>query len=235
MIRWRRIIGLGSALFCLLAPGAQAASFGRAALKSCDRERHEATFEGRMTMYRPGQKMQLRFTLQGWTPDERRWRRIEAPGFDAWITAPAGYGRYSYDKTVEALLAPASYRTVVNFRWREARGHIVRRERATSPVCHQPDSRPDLVVRALRHGRRGYVAEIANRGHSAAGPFAVAFLRAGEPAGSAPVGGLAAGRSTTVVMKGMPCAPGEKIEAIADSGSDVDESDEADNSRVTPC
>ena len=68
------------------------------------------------------------------------------------------------------LLAPASYRAVVDFRWRDARGKTMRTERAISPVCKQPDPRPDLVVRSVRATRTGPTsASVFNRGREAAG------------------------------------------------------------------
>src|SRR3954471_24048015 len=233
MIRWRRIIGPVAALFLVLAPAAHA-SYGKAVLTSCDKQLRTATFEGRMSALRRT-KMQLRFTLQASTPDAPRWRRIVAPGFDTWITAPAGYGRYTYDKTVEDLLAPASYRAVVHFRWKDARGRVVHAEKSTSAACKQPDSRADLIVRELRYGPKGYVALVVNRGRSAADAFDVDFLRAGKPAGTGTVAGLAPGASTTVVVPGMPCAGGEQIQAIADPRAQVDEADEENNALSAPC
>src|SRR6201999_232746 len=108
-------------LFCFAVPAAHAGPLGKAVVTSCDNDLRTATFEGRMTARR-GTKMQLRFTLQALTPDQPRWRRIDAPGFGTWISAPAAVGKYSYDKTVEQLLAPASYRAVIEFRWKNARG-----------------------------------------------------------------------------------------------------------------
>jgi hypothetical protein len=231
MIRWGRIIGVFAGLFLVLVPAAHAASYGKAVLTSCDKQLRTATFEGRITALRRT-KMQMRFTLQASTADAPRWRRVDAPGFGTWISAPAGYGKYVYDKTVEELLVGVSYRTVVQFRWKDARGRVVRSERSTSRVCRQPDSRPDLTV---RYGPKGYVAVVVNRGRSAADAFAVDFLRAGEPAGTGTVAGLAPGASTTVVVPGMACAAGQQLQAIADPRAQVDEADEENNALAAPC
>jgi hypothetical protein len=234
MIRWRPTAGLVVALFCLLAPAAHASPYGKALLTSCDKQLRTATFEGRITALR-STKMQLRFTLQAWTRDTHRWRKVDAPGFSTWITAPAGYGKYTYDKTVEDLLAPASYRAVVRFRWKNARGHVVRSARSTSASCRQSDSRADLTVRDVRYGPRGYVAVVVNRGRSAADTFNVDFLRAGKSAGTGTVAGLEPGEFTTVVVPGRPCVPGEQIQAIADPLAQVDESNEENNALLAPC
>jgi hypothetical protein len=236
MIRRRRIAGVAAVLLALLAPGAQAASpYARATLERCDRDLREAVFEGRVQSHRRAVKMQLRFTLQAQTRESRRWRKINAEGFGQWITAPAGVARYTYVKTVQELLAPAGYRTVVHFRWRDARGRLVRSERATSPVCRQPDPRPDLALRVVRHAPDGYVAVVANRGHEFSGAFEVSFVVGGEPLGTQTHLGLAPGESATLVQPGPPCRPGALIEAIVDPGAEIDEANEENDALSAAC
>ena len=76
---------------------------------------------------------------------------------------------------------PAGARELPRRSWTSAgataRGKTVRTERAISPVCKQPDARPDLVVRNVRVEDGGYVGVVFNRGREAAGPFDVDFLR----------------------------------------------------------
>ena len=134
------------------------------------------------------------------------WRKIDAAGFGAWITAPAGLGKYTYDKTVQDLLAPASYRAVVNFRWRDARGRTVRyRARGLAGLqAARLAPGPGRAQRA-RAGHRGrYVAVVFNRGREAAGAFDVDFLRDGAALGTATVAGLAPQTLVTVVLPGLP-------------------------------
>lgn len=233
MIRWRRIIGLCVALFCLLAPAANAAGLGKVTLAGCDPKAGQAVFQGRMAAFRDT-RMQLRFTLQ--VSDSRtKWRTVAADGFGVWITVPAGYGKYTYDKTVQGLLPGSNYRAVVNFRWRVGKGKTVRSERAVSPACKVPDSRPDLVLRAVADDSAGYVAKVVNRGRSAAGPFDVAFIVGGVPLGSARVAGLAPGEAIDVFMPGAACADGEALEAVVDPGSEVDEANEENDSLSASC
>jgi hypothetical protein len=237
MIRWRRIIGASAVLFVLLVQGAQARTspYAKATLVSCDREAREAVFEGRVLSVKKAAKMQLRFTLQALTPDETRWRKIDAEGFGTWITAPPPLAKYTYDKTVEELLAPASYRTVVDFRWRDRKGKTVRTERAISPVCKQPDARPDLIVRSLRFEAGEYVAVIFNRGREAADAFAVDFLADGATLGTVEVVGLTPQTPVTVMLPGPPCAAGTTMEAVADPRSEIDEADEENDSLGVLC
>jgi hypothetical protein len=237
MIRRRRIIGASAVLFVLLVPGAQARTspYAKATLVSCDRDAREAVFEGRVVSYHKAAKMQLRFTLQALTPDDTRWRKIAAASFGTWITVPPTFAKYSYAKTVQDLLAPASYRAVVDFRWRDRRGKTVRTERAISPVCRQPDARPDLVVRSLEVDAGDYVAVIFNRGREAADAFAVDFLSDSVPLGTVEVVGLAPQTTVTVMLPGPPCAAGTTVEAVADPRSEIDEADEENDSLGVLC
>jgi hypothetical protein len=226
-----RITGLCLIVFCLLAPSASAASLGKATLGKCDPAAGEAVFQGRQTALRDA-RMQMRFTLE--VAQGRKWRRVAADGFDQWISVPSGYARYTYEKTVQGLLPGSDYRAVVRFRWRSG-GRTVRSERSTSPVCRVPDTRPDLVVRKVAADGAGYVAKVVNRGRSAAGPFDVAFLVGGVPVGTARVVTLAPRASIEVFLPGPPCAEGEALEAVADPGSEVDESNEENDSARARC
>ena len=232
MFRWL----VPMVLFALLVPGtAQASSYAKASLARCDRGLNEAMFSGRMSAYRRSSKMQMRFTLQALTPDEPRWRKVDASGFGQWITVPSGFSKYTYDKTVQDLLAPASYRAVVHFRWRNARGKMIRSERAVSGICRQPDSRPDLVVRNVKADPAGYVAVVFNRGREAAGAFDVRFVRDGKLLGSARVAGLEPQTAVDVFLPGSRCAPGTPLEAVVDPLSEVDESNEFNDSVSASC
>ena len=186
MFRWL----VPMVLFAVLVPGhAQAASpYAKASLARCDRDLNEAMFSGRMSSYRRSAKMQMRFTLQALTPDEPRWRKVDA-------RASASGSRAVRVREVHVrqdrpgAARPGEYRAVVHFRWRNARGKLIRSERAVSGICRQPDSRPDLVVRNVKADSAGYVAVVFNRAE-AAGAFDVRFVRDGVLLGSARVAGL---------------------------------------------
>src|SRR4051794_6073198 len=227
MIRWRRIIGLCAALFCLFTGAAEARQslYARALLATCDKDLHEATFQGQVTQLRKGLKMQMRFTLQASTPDAPKFRKVAADTFGAWITAPASARRYTYDKTVRELLVPASYRVAIDFRWRSG-AKTVRSERALSPICRQPDLRPDLVLRSVRAERDGYTAVVVNRGKQPAGAFDVDFQRNGTSVGSSRVTGVAPGQVVDVFLPGPQCGEGEALTAVVDPRAEVDEADE---------
>jgi hypothetical protein len=242
MVRWTRILGVSVALFALPAAGAQArapqVTYGRATLVSCAKDTRQAVFEGQLRVFRQAPKMQMRFTLQASTPDAVKWRKVDAPNFGEWISAPAGVGKYTYDKTVQDLLAPASYRAVVDFRWRDRGGKTIRTEKVTSPVCKQPDARPDLVMRSVRLEDGSYVGVVFNRGRQAAGPFAVDFLVDGSSVGTVEVSGLAPQTPVTVMTPaptGAACPAGTQVQAVADARSQVDEADEENNEVSSSC
>jgi hypothetical protein len=199
------------------------------------------TFEGQIAAAGGSRRMQMRFTLQARTPDQSAWAKVAAPGFGAWITAPRGLGRYLYDKTVSGLLAPAGYRAVVDFRWRNAAGKVIKSARDTSSTCRQPDPRPNLsagaltVTPAAQPGRRRYVATLVNSGRGDAGPFEVDITREGALLGAVQVSGLAAGADRQIALAAPACTPGEQIAVVVDATHEVDESDEDDNVLSVTC
>jgi len=77
--------------------------------------------------------------------------------------------RYSYSKTVLNLSAPADYRTTVRFRWLDAGGAAIKRERVTSRVCRQPDMHPDLTATRIDAVQGGYAVVVANDGRTESG------------------------------------------------------------------
>jgi hypothetical protein len=234
VLMWRRILVIAAVAFATAPPAHAATRMGSAVLLRCDGG--VATFEGRVTAIKRAAKAQMRFTLQARTPEEPMWRSVSAPGFGSWLTAPPKAGRYVYDKTVQHLLAPAEYRALVRFRWRDAQGRVLRTESATTKVCRQPDPRPDLQIVALKTGAR-YVAVIRNTGRGDAGPFSVAFTRNGESLGLVAIAdGLKSGAQTSAVLSTAPaCVAGELIAAQADPLDEVDEADEDGNVLSQTC
>jgi CARDB len=239
MVPRATVLSLAAAL--LAAAPAHASSAGSVAVTRCDKSAQTVVFEGRISAIRHAGKMQMRFTLQTRGPEAPAWSKVSAAGFGVWITAPRGLSRYLYDKTVENLVAPASYRAVVDFRWRDASGHVLRRSRAASGVCKQPDPRPNLAVAhvgvqpAAVAGRRRYVATILNAGRGDAGPFEFDFTLDGKLLGTVTVAGLKAGKQHSVFLTATACTPGQEVTAVADARAAVDESDEDDDALSTLC
>ena len=243
-----RILMCTFAVALAAAPAAAAAvpkSARSVAVTSCVRgttdEGGAAVFEARMRSLRGAARMQLRFNLQARTPDRAKYATITAPGFGSWVSASPGTSRYVYTKRVENLLAPASYRVKLRFRWLDSSGNVLERARLYSAACRQPDPRPDLAVRSLgiqqgsTPARRRYVAFVRNTGRSAAAPSSLELSVAGTLLGSVPVAGLAPGEGTLVSIEGPACAAGDELVAEADADEAVDESDEEDNRFIRTC
>ena len=198
--------------------------------------------EGRMSTIPGAKTLRMRFDLEVRTPGRRRWTAVRAPNFGLWTTADPGTDRYIYRKRVENLAAPARYRMIVRFRWLDREGRRIARARRVTPVCRQPDLRPDLVVKRLRldpvedPDRARYVVRLRNAGATAAGPFAVAIAVGEEElpriAVAAGLDGAAARRVSVVAPR---CSPGVPVVAQVDPDAVVDERDESDNELVLPC
>jgi CARDB len=192
-----------------------------------------ATFEARVHPVHGSERMQVRFTLQVRRPGLPGWRRV--PAAEEWHTSFPGVRRYSYSRTVRNLAAPASYRTVVRFRWLDEHGDVIRRSRAVSRVCRQPDMRPDVAATAIVAVPGGYEVSLRNDGRTAAGPLDVALTAGSNALAPVVLDGLAAGEQRTALFSGPPCAPGEPLTATADAAGAVAERDEHDNVLVAPC
>jgi hypothetical protein len=195
-----------------------------------------ATFDARVRAAGGSDRMQVRFTLQ--VRDDAtgtRWRKLVATGFEEWLTSGAGVRRYTYTRTIQNLAAPASYRTVVRFRWLDADGLVLRSTRVTSATCRQPDLRPDLVPLRLERapgldGRTRYTAVVRNTGRSPAGPFDVALDDAVEH-----VEALAPGEQRAITFTAPACAAGATQTLTLDPGAAVVERDEDDNVLAATC
>jgi hypothetical protein len=223
-----------------LAPAAQAKG-ARAVLVSCDRTGHAAAFDGRMDARAGAPTMQMRFRLQVSQPGDAAWRSVTVPGFGAWTTSGAGRPGYVFTRRVEHLLAPASYRVQVRFRWRDAAGAVVATAAAVSKPCRQPDSRPDLAVTrieirpAAAAGQRRYAVTVRNSGRSAAPASSVSLELGGGPPLVTSLGALAPGASAVVGFGAPACEAGTAVVATADAADTVDEHDEDDDVLTLTC
>jgi hypothetical protein len=243
-----RVAILALLALALAAPAANAGVprwAAKAVLDDCERgaddTERSAVFEGQMRTLRGAARMQMRFTLQAHTPDSTRWSVVNAPGFGTWVSSAPGTSRYVYTKRVEGLLAPATYRVQLRFRWLSDTGRTLARARRSSRSCRQPDPRPNLVVsslsvrRTLVAGRYRYVAFVRNTGRSAADESELRVASGDTALPFAPVQALEPGEGVEVTVEGPACSEGAPVDADADAGEAVDERDEADNRFTRLC
>jgi hypothetical protein len=243
----RQLAIIAALLASALAPAAATAApaTGSARMVSCESALNPtdrlATFEGRMRTVRGTTRMQMRFTLQTRGKDQVNWHALAAPGFGRWLSADPGVGRYVYTKRVVSLFAPASYRTVIRFRWLGRGGRRIASGRSTSPLCRQLDLRPNLRPLGIDEragadpGHARYVVPVVNHGKSAAGPFDVVVTVDGATLTPAQTPDLAPGERAQVEVDGPPCTAGSTLTVDVDPTGAVDERVEVDNRLSVTC
>jgi hypothetical protein len=146
-------------------------------------------------------------------------------------------------KPVANLLAPAAYRFRVTFRWTGANGRVLGTAIRLSPICVQPERRPDLLVKSVtvrpipgHPSQDNYIALIRNAGATAAGPFGVLFAP-GE--GFAPttrtVARLAADGTVRETFAGPLCTFRNAPTITVDPTDQVDDFNRSNNSLTAAC
>jgi CARDB len=232
----------GVALLGTVAPAAAALPY-KASLSGCspalEQSARAVVFQGDMRRVRAGDRLEIRFDLLVRSPD-LGWERLHYEGLGIWNRAEAGVARYTYTKRVENLAAPASYRAIVTFRWRDgATNRAHRREVRRTPVCRQPDLRPDLVVERVDGVRTGpqrasYGVVVRNNGQMATlVDTAVQLLVDGTAQTPAALAPLMPRTETTLRFTGPACT--QSVEARLDTDAAVDEADEDNNLLAVPC
>lgn len=200
-----------------------------------------AVFEGEMRSIAGASRMQVRLQLQARTPDRVGWTRVPAPGFSVWNSASSGVRKFVYTKRVENLFAPAEYRVVVKYRWLNGSGEVVRSDERRTPVCDEPDLRPNLeplsidVEPGSNRDTRTYLVPVINGGETDAASFSITLTVNGQAQPVARVSGLPAGVRTMLALEAPACTQGSTLTADVDTNGVVDEADEADNKFTATC
>jgi hypothetical protein len=192
--------------------------------------------------------LSMRFQLLSRSGPGHRWTAVKGHDLNAWISpAPAAptLGQrpgdvWTVNKPVGNLVAPATYRIRVSFRWTVADKVIASAVR-TTPNCAQPELRPDLAVRSVAvsadptyPGMDDYAATVHNNGVSAAGPFEVQFT-SGATSTTKRRSTLAPGATTTVRFRGPVCSPAAPPTITADPNDQVDDYNRANNAETAAC
>jgi hypothetical protein len=197
----------------------------------------------------PGtQSMQLRFDLLERRAGVMSYSEVRGGDLGMWV-APADptLGTRSGDvwilsHPVRDLVAPASYRFRVVFRWLGAGGRLLASVERSTRACRQPELRPDLVVRSIvvapiaDHPKEAaYRVTIANRGATAAGPFTLVFAPADRfGVSTRTIGRLGAHRTRTELFTGRACSAMTAPTVTVDPQHEVDDPDLANNVLLVP-
>lgn len=104
-----------------------------------DAEDRAVQFTGSMPAIRGAVRMAMRFDLYERRAGDEDFVRRTVPTFGRWERSDKDVSGFVYDKRVEELDEAADYRTVVQFRWYDARGKVVRSSERTSYICRQAD------------------------------------------------------------------------------------------------
>ncbi|MGO9884268.1 MAG: CARDB domain-containing protein [Solirubrobacteraceae bacterium] len=150
---------------------------------------------------------------------------------------------WSLQKSVYQLVAPASYRFRVMFRWTGHGGRVIGTAVRLSSRCHQVELRPDLLVSSISVAPISgdpadnlYTAVIANDGNSGAGPFEVLFAPADGSAPKTRTVQLLRGHTSTMLsFLGPVCTSSTDPTVTADSTDEVDDLNRANNSLTATC
>jgi hypothetical protein len=215
----------------------------KASLAACSvgatEDQRFAVFTGSMPAYRGTRRMAMKFDLFMRRTGAADWLPVKVRGLGRWQRSAPGREGFVYTKRVEHLLQGHDYRVAVRFRWYQAPG-LKRRDRVRrTPVCRQPDQRPNLKIESLRiepgadEASRRYVVTVVNVGQTAAKAFDVGLVTTQDDVHS--VSGLPAGERATVEIAAPACPMGERVTAQADVRGVVHESSERDNRFIAVC
>jgi hypothetical protein len=196
-----------------------------------------ATFTGSMPTIKGTRRMSMRFDLFQRIPPGGDFAAIKVPGLGVWQkSSPGRKSGFVFKQRVQGLAAPGEYKAAVRFRWYGKGGRLLRSTKRETPVCAQPDQRPNLRAGALDAARgpqpdqATYALVVFNDGRTATGPFDVVLNVAGADQSAQRVAaGLAAGGEQTLTFVAPRCQPGSTLRFTLDARREVPESVESDD------
>ena len=146
-------------------------------------------------------------------------------------------------KSVYNLDVPFTYQFRVSFRWTGLHGKVLGTATRYTRTCRQRELRPDLTVTSITvaavagHPKKElYTAVIANQGLTGAGPFQVLFAPGDtSPPTTDTMAFLGAGKTRTLSFVGPLCDAANPPTVSADSASQVDDFNRANNVVAAVC
>lgn len=220
-------------------PGATPAAAPKAWVKvvDCSRSAHSAVFYARMHRLPASRRMWMRYTLL-----ERRgsakFERVRAPGLGRWRRSRTGVRDFGYRQEVRNLSSSGVYRALVEYRWYDKRGELIRQVGRRSSPCKQFTALPNLrarIVAAKAAGASGvmrYSVRVSNNGPVEAAGVAVSLAVDGATVDTKALK-LMPGEGRVVSFRGPACT--SSVSAVADASGSLAESNEADNTHALAC
>jgi hypothetical protein len=197
-----------------------------------------ATFYARMQAVPGTSQMAMRFTLTdrgGGGPASV----IDNPALAQWRKSRPGVLTFGYAQTIAGLEQGGVYAVQVQFRWTDARGHVIRAVKRTSDVCRQQGELPNLsITRLAAHagksqGTELYSVDLTNSGQGEARAARVDLFVDGAGADSQTVDLVPPGKTVTIRFTGPTCQRGVRV--VADPLDTIHETNEDDNVLRSSC
>jgi hypothetical protein len=197
-----------------------------------------ATFDARMHGGKNVARMAMRFQLLERTPGAANPQAVAAPELSPWRKSRAGVKDFSYAQTIKGLSSGVTYSALVQFRYYNASGKVIRREERESGTCVQDGALPNLVLGAVRLAPGStektavYTVSVGNTGQGEAKSVPVSLIADGALIDTRTIDVLKAGEFTQVKFTGPHCS---RLRAIVDRDKTVPETVEEDNELRARC
>jgi len=257
----KRLLAVGAAVVCSLALGSGAAAATTTpppndqlrsfvCQKALDPPARAVSVQAVMRPLTGTSKMQMKFELLRQLKPHTRFLAVHGRGLGSWISPDdPTLGQQAGDvwilnHPVVNLIAPATYKFRVSFKWIGAQGQTLGTATQASPTCYQPELRADLLVRSLSvspitsgpsAGQWAYTALVANRGLTGAGPVQVQFSGGSSAPVSSTVAWVGAKSSVRQRFVSAPCTAGSTLTVTVDPTQSIDEFDYANNALTMAC
>jgi hypothetical protein len=201
-------------------------------------ELRTATFEATMRAVKGSTRMAMRFRLRELTPAADQPQIVKAPDLQPWRKSRSRVRTFSYSQTVKGLSSGVTYSVIVQYRWFNAEGKVIRRAERESGTCVQDGDLPNLVLGAVKSapgsvdGTALYTVQVGNTGQGDAESLTVSLIADGAHIDTRTIAGLRAGEFTTIKFTGPYC---RRLRAVVDRGQTVPETVESDNELRSRC
>jgi hypothetical protein len=100
------------------------------------------TFTGQMETVLGAHRMAMEIVVQEHIPGEIGFHTLTVGGLGTWQRSEVGVKIYKYVRQVTDLPSPAAFRALVEYRWLNEKGRIIRSDERRTPICRQPEHSP---------------------------------------------------------------------------------------------
>jgi hypothetical protein len=123
------------------SPPALSATAGECIASTTAADR-SVTFTGQMETIVGAHRMAMEIVVQEHDPGEFGFHTLTAGGLGTWQRSEVGVKIYKYVRQVTDLPSPAAFRALVEYRWLNEKGRVIRTDERRTPTCKQLDRSP---------------------------------------------------------------------------------------------